>query len=136
MPWKVDTVSRLHRAHAQRPAETKCPTRLVIERTRHQDGAVVVDGDKPAVEDGVEVRGEQKAVPDVEAFGVAVAGGPGLDVARAQQLGDGEASDGASALPQVQQALAEEVLAYALDDETLGLGGSGQRGSLLLEAVE
>lgn len=47
-------------------------------------------------------------------------------MAGAEKFGDGQAGDGAAALPVVQQALPEDVLAHALDDQTLGFGCSWQ----------
>lgn len=76
------------RPHAERPIEPQHPSRLVVERGRHDDRAVVGDGDEAAVEGGVELRREEEPVPDVEALGVARAVGPRLDVAGTEELRD------------------------------------------------
>jgi hypothetical protein len=92
-----------------------------VECIAHDDRLVVSDGDEAAIEGGVEVRGEQEAVVDVEPLGVRVAVSPGLDVARAEERPHREPGDGAAPLPEVQKRLAEQVLADALDHEALGL---------------
>jgi hypothetical protein len=136
MPRQVRSVPIVQGTHAQWLVEAERLARSNVERGRDDHCTVVAHCDEATVEGSVELRGEQEAVPDVEALGVAGAVGPGLDVARAEQLWDGEAGDGAAALPVLEQAVAEEVLADALDDEALGLGGLRQRCGLLLEAVE
>ena len=57
---------------------------------------------------------------DVEALRVRVAVGPGLDVARAQELGHVEAGDCATAVPVHEQAAAEDVLADPPDLPAVG----------------
>ena len=57
-----------------------------------------------------------------------VAFGPGHDVGGPQQGGIGDAGDRAAASPIIHQGGAEDVLADALDDESLGLGRLRQAG--------
>ena len=57
------------------------------------------DRDEAGVERRIEVRGEQQAVKDVEALCIRIAVGPGLDVARTQELGHVETGDRAAAIP-------------------------------------
>lgn len=99
---------------------------FVAQRGRHQNGTVISKGDESAIESSIEVCCEQDAVEDIETLGVALAIGPGFDVARAKQLGHGEAGDGAAALPIVYESGAEDILANPLHDETFGLSGPRQ----------
>lgn len=52
-----------------------------------------------------------------------------------QQLCNGESGNATSTSPVVQQSRSEQVLAYALDDNALGLGRSGHTGSLVVEGI-
>lgn len=55
--------------------------------------------------------------------------------AKPSKLGNGESGNAASTLPVVQQSRLEQVLAYALEDNTLGLGKSGHTGGLVVEGI-
>jgi len=57
-------------------------------------------------------------------------------MARAQELGQGEIGDCAAALPEIERAPAEDILAHALNDKALCFGGLGKRSGLLLKAME
>ena len=85
------------------------------------------EGDEAAIKSGVPEGGEEQAVVGVKALGVAGAGGPRDDVAGSEQGGFGDAGQGAGVVPDLQQAGAEDVLAYPLDDGSFGLGCAGQR---------
>ena len=82
------------------------------------------------------MRREQEAVEDVEALRVRVAVGPGLDVARAQQLGHPKAGDRATAVPVLEQAVAEDVLTDSPDDQAFGFRRPRQVRDLGLEDVK
>jgi hypothetical protein len=97
-------------------------TGIFVQVRRHNNFTRIRDSDEALVEGGVEVGGQEQPVVNVEAFGVGFAGGPGLDVAGTQKLRDGQPGDGAAAFPVVQQALPEDVLSYALDDQAFGFG--------------
>src|SRR5690606_25275210 len=56
---------------------------------------------------------------------------PRLGVAGAEEFGDGEAGDGAAAVPVFPERLAEEALADALSDDGLGLCRAGLPAALL-----
>ena len=73
---------------------------------------------------------------DVEAFRVGFAFGPGDDVGGAEQGWVGDSGQRATGLPVVEQAVAEDVLADALDGEALDFGGPGESGGLMLEDVQ
>ena len=75
---------------------------------------------------GVPQSRQEKAVVDVEPFGIALAFRPGDDVGGAQQGRVGDAGQGAAALPVIHQAGAKNVLADPLHHQTLGLGCPGQ----------
>ena len=84
--------------------------------------AILREGDQRGVEGGVVMGGEEQAVEDVEALGVAVANRPGFDVAGAEEGAVLDAGDGAGAAPIAVESVTENILADALDDEPLGLG--------------
>lgn len=136
VPRQIVPMTRTETAHAQRLVQTKQAARRIVEGARDDDIPVVIQRDEPAIESCVQVRREQDSVPDVEALGVCFAVGPGLDVAAAEQLGDGESGESAAALPVLEQALSEEILADPLDHEALCFRGAGEHGGLLLEGVE
>jgi hypothetical protein len=136
MPGYVDPMARCECRHALRSGEPQKASRCLFEPIGHHDGAVVGHGDEAAVESRVQIRSQQETIEHVEALGVAGTARPRLDVARAQQLGHGEAGDGTAAFPVFEKAGAENVLADALDHQTLGLGRARQAGGLLLEGVE
>jgi hypothetical protein len=73
------------------------------------------------VKQGVEVGAKQEAIEDVEALGIGDAFGPRLRVARAHQLWDRDAGDGAGAgaASIVDETFAVNVLADALADKSL-----------------
>jgi len=123
-------------AHADQRAYAQGLTGILTEHVRPDDRAVVFDRHEALVEHGVQVDGQEDAVVDVEALGVAFAIGPWLDVAGPQQLRHGQAGDGAAALPEIDEALAEDVLPNALNDQALDLGGPRESRGRLLERVE
>ncbi len=84
-----------------------------------------VEGHQRGVEGGVQMRRQQEAIVDVEAFLVGVAGGPWLYVARAEERAVGDAGDGAAAAPVVFEGSAEDVLTDALLGEALRFGARG-----------
>src|SRR4051794_37427366 len=98
-------------------------------------GAVISEADEALVEGGIPQGGEQKAIVDVEALHV-VAFRPGHNVRSAEQPGLGDAGERAAPAPVVHQRVAKHILADALDDETLCLGGSRQHGGLGMKARE
>jgi len=95
----------------------------------HDENSVVGEGDEAAVEEGVEVGGEEEAVEDVEALGVGGANGPGLGVAGAEGVGEVEAGDGAGAAPVVELGPPENVLADSLAHQAFDLGTVRQGGT-------
>jgi len=72
---------------------------------------------------------------NVEAL-LAVAFRPWHDVGGAQECRVSDTGDWAPAAPVIHQGVAKYILADALDDQTLGLGRSGQVGRLGPEARE
>ena len=82
------------------------------------------------------MRRQQKAVEDVEALRGAVAVGPGLDVAGAEELGHREASDRTTAVPVFQQTAAEDVLTDALDYQAFGFRRPWQVRGFVVEDTE
>jgi hypothetical protein len=72
---------------------------------------------------------------DVEPLRV-VAVGPGYDVRGAEQRWLTDPGQGTAAAPIVHQGVAKHILADALDDQTLGLGGARQAGGLGMKARE
>ena len=75
----------------QRPIDSKSRPGAGREGVREEYRSVPCDRDEAGVERRIEMGRQQEAVEDVEALGVRVAVGPGLDVARAQKLGHPEA---------------------------------------------
>ncbi len=73
---------------------------------------------------------------NVETLSVVVEFAPGDDVRRAEESWIGDAGERASALPVVHEAVAEDVLADPLDDETFGFGGFGKLGGLLVKDLQ
>ena len=104
----------------QRSIESEGGSGTGRESVREEHRCVLVNRDEAGVERCIEMRREQQAVEDVEALGVGVAVGPGLDVARAQELRHPEAGDRATAVPVLEQATAKDFLADPLDLQTLG----------------
>lgn len=96
------------------------------EQGAEQGFAFLEKVDQTLVEGGIREGGEEEAVVGVQAFGVGFAGGPGDDVACAQEGGVGDSGQGATGVPAGHQGGAEQVLADALHDQALGLGGFGE----------
>ena len=102
----------------------KAPTRLHTEQRllfsrqfrTHQQAAIVVEADPAVVEHRVEMWCQQQAIEHVEAFSVALAPGPRLDVRGAQQAFHVHPRHRAATLPVVDQRLAEDALTDALDN--------------------
>jgi|APFEC2959095136_1045048.scaffolds.fasta_scaffold02680_3 hypothetical protein len=90
---------------------------------RKQRTTVIVEGYEPAIECGIPERREQKAVVNIEPLGVAGAILPRYDLGGAQQRGVQDAGQGVASLPVLNQPRPEYVLANALYDKPLGLGG-------------
>lgn len=86
-------------------------------------GAVVVEGDQSTVKRCIPEGGEQEAVVDIEALGIAEAFAPGDDVGGTQKWRVSDTGEWAAALPVVHEAGAENFLPNALDHEALGFGG-------------
>ena len=120
VPRQVPLVSMVRPLELQRDVEAKGRPGGGTEGVRDDHRAVLCDGDEAGVERGVEMWREQQAVEYVEALRVRVAVGPGLDVARAEEIGNVEAGDRATTVLVLQQAATEDVLTDSLDHQALG----------------
>jgi hypothetical protein len=78
--------------HAQAVAQPQQARRVSRQRRAVQHAATRRDSHERSVDDGAPLRGQQQAVVDVQALGVAALS-PGLGVAGAQQLGRGDYVD-------------------------------------------
>lgn len=136
MPGDIRGMGRHEPGDAQWPLEAENVLGRCVESRRYGDDAVLADTDEARVEGRIEMGGEQEPIVHVEPLGVAVAVRPWLRMARPQQLGNGETSDGASTLPEIDEAGAEDVLSDALDHNPLGLGGGRKPPCTLPEGVE
>src|SRR5690242_5580831 len=82
---------------------------VLAEKLTDQSSSVVGKADEPSIEGGVPKCGEQEAVVHVEALCIRAIR-PGHDVRRSKQGRIGDAGDGASAAPIINQRVAEHVL--------------------------
>jgi hypothetical protein len=100
--------------HAKRLVVAKESTGRRVERIADDEHTRVVECDEATIEGGVQMRCQQDAVIDIQAFRVRCAISPGLDVTGSQEFANRESGHGTTPLPQVQQALPEDVLADPL----------------------
>lgn len=91
---------------------------------------------KPASNAASRCGPKKETVEHVEALGVALAVGPRLDVARAEQVRNGEARDRAATVPVLQQTATEDVLADPLNHQAFGFRRARQGLGLRLEDVQ
>ena len=124
---------RLDSQGAAEPQDESC---ALPKPVRNQDLPMIGHRDEAAVERRIQMRSQQESIEHVEPLGVAGAGSPRLDVARAQEPGHIETGHRAAAFPIVEQPGAEDVLPHALDHEALGLGRPRQCGGPPFEGVE
>ncbi|HSO84011.1 MAG TPA: hypothetical protein VLR48_15540 [Thiocapsa sp.] len=70
MPRRKGPVLVVESVHPKRLVQPQDLPRGWTEQVRHDDPAGVVDGHESAVEGGVDLRGKQQAVEQVQAFGI------------------------------------------------------------------
>lgn len=126
VPRQVALVSAVQVVNLQRLIESESRPGVGWKCVRYDDRAILCDGEEAGVERGIEMRREQQAVEDVEARGVRAAIDPRLDVARTQELGHVQTGDRATAVPVLQQATVEDVLADSLDHQTVSFRRPGE----------
>ena len=120
----------------QRLIESKSRPGAGGESVREEHRSVLCDRDEAGVERRIEMRRQQQAVEDVEALCIRAAVGPGLDVARAQELGHPEAGDRATAIPVLEQAAAKDVLTDPPDHPAFGFRGPRQVRGFVVEIMK
>lgn len=91
---------------------------------------------RPRVEGCVPQSGEQQAVVNLQALGIARASRPGYDVRGSQQRWVVDAGDGATPVPILDESPAEDALADALYREPLGFRRLRQATRFSLEFCE
>lgn len=136
MPLEIHSVLIDEALDVERTIDTEDAPGVAIEFFTQDNRAAIFNRHQPAVEENVEIRRKQKTVVNVETFRVSVAMGPTLDMTGAEKLGYREAGDAASAIPEVEQAVAEKVLADALDHEAFCFRPPWQGPGPLVEGVE
>ena len=94
-----------------------------VDNGREDRGACLIERHQVPVEQRVQVRGEQEAIVDIQAFGIRVALGPRFGVAGAKEFRHSDAGDRARAASVVHQTVAVDVLADALPDHAFDFGG-------------
>ena len=112
-------------------------SRLAQRRAEHHH-ALWIETDETGIEGSIPIGGKKEAVMDVETLGVIFALGPRLDMTGTQELRLGDAGNGATPLPVVEQAGTKLCLAETTADKRLHLGtefltGAGER---ILEAFQ
>ncbi len=113
-------------AEAEGIGEAEAVSGLLVHLGGEEGGAVVLKRHQMAVEEGVEVGGQEEAVEDVQALGIAGAFGPGFGVAGTKERRKVDARDGAGTAPVVHQAFPVDVLAHPLANQPFHLGRGGR----------
>lgn len=91
MPRQIRPVALVECENPERNVEAEYAAVFAAQPGGHDLRTIVRECDEPLSEGGVEMRSEQDAVEYVEAFGIARAVSPRLDVVRTKDLGDSEA---------------------------------------------
>jgi hypothetical protein len=89
---------------------------------------LTIETDQEPIEQSVQVGGQEKAVEDIETFGIGRAVGPGFGVAGAQHLRQGDSGHSAGTAPVLEHRGAEGLLADALAHNALDFGASERVG--------